>query len=250
MKEHKRKRQKACTAKKREEDNAEVKEHQRKRQKACMAKKREDDNAEVKEHQRKRQKACMAKKRNHDNGQVKKDQAKRSRLCLNKKRLEDPENVKANQNERQQRHREVKTKSDRLKEFREATKHAAVFICTCCQQRMFHANVQLYTDTLQKDINAKKSGHTEACVEREIETSLNGETKVYICKTCVRHKRNKKLPPMSAKSDRAPKGWSSMGGLAKRRQTATDGADGTADSVPENRYEIGRILFSRALVDS
>ena len=112
--------------------------------------------------------------------------------------MEDPEKVKAAQNERQQRHRDVKTRSDRLREFREATKDTAVYICTCCQQRMFHANVQLYTDTLQKEINAKKPGHTKACVEHNIETVLNGEKKVYICKTCVRHMRKKKLPPMSA----------------------------------------------------
>ena len=90
--------------------------------------KRAEDNEEVKKQQRKHQKASMAKKRDHDNGQAKKDQAKRSRLCLNKKRLEDPEKVKADQNERQQRHREVKTKSDRLKEFREATKHTAIYM--------------------------------------------------------------------------------------------------------------------------
>ena len=92
----------------------------------------------------------------------------------------------------------LKNTSDRLKEFREATKHNAVFICTCCQQRMFHSNVQLYTDTLKNEINGMKPGHTEACVEKEIRTCLNGEEKTYICKTCVRHMRKKKLPPMSA----------------------------------------------------
>ena len=63
---------------------------------------------------------------------------------------------------------------------------------------MFHSNVQLYSAELKTDITSKKPGHIEACVQREIKTHLNDETKIYICKTCVRHMRSKKIPPMSA----------------------------------------------------
>ena len=63
---------------------------------------------------------------------------------------------------------------------------------------MFHSDVQLYTDGLKRDINDKKAGHTELCVERSIKTCLNGEEKIFICKTCVRHMKKKKIPPMSA----------------------------------------------------
>ena len=184
--------------KKREEDNEGVKEQQRKDQDASSIKRSGEDNEGVKEQQRKRQDASRTKRRAHDKVKVKRAQVKHSRLCLNKKRLENPEIVKADQNERQLRHRDVKNTSDRLKEFREATKHNAVFICTCCQQRMFHSNVQLYTNKLKHEINSMKPGHTQTCVEKEITTCLDGEKKTYICKTCVRHMRKKKLPPMSA----------------------------------------------------
>ena len=160
--------------------------------------KRAEDDAKVKKQQRQHQGASMSNKRLSDNDKVKEEQIKRSRLCRNKKKLDDPERAKAEQNEQQQRHRKVNNRSDRLKEFREATKYAAIFICTCCQQRMFHSNVQLYTQALKDKINALKSGHTDACVQREIEIRIEEDNKTYICKTCVGHMRKKKLPPMSA----------------------------------------------------
>ena len=198
VKEQQRIRQEECRIKKRKQDNVKVKEQQRIHQEESMLKKRAEDNAKVKEQQRKHQEESMTKKRAQDNEKVKGDQIKRSRLCLSKKRLENPEKVLEDQNARQQKHREVKNKSDRLKEFREATKHAAVFICTCCQQRMFHSNVQLYTDVLKTDINAIKAGHTEKCVEQPIKTCLNEDEKIFICKTCVRHMKKNNIPPMSA----------------------------------------------------
>ena len=46
-----------------------------------------------------------------------------------------------------------------------------------------------------------KAGHFRDCVETDIETAINGNTECYICKTCMNHMRNKKLPPMSAKNN-------------------------------------------------
>ena len=63
---------------------------------------------------------------------------------------------------------------------------------------MFHSNVQLYTQALKDKINELKPGHTDVCVQKEIEIRIDGEKKTYICKTCVGHMRKKKLPPMSA----------------------------------------------------
>ena len=69
-------------------------------------------------------------------------QAKRKRLSLGKKRAEDNKKVKLDQNKRQKNVRAINTAQDRLKNFREATKYNAIFICTCCHQRMFQSNVQ------------------------------------------------------------------------------------------------------------
>ena len=38
----------------------------------------------------------------------------------------------------------------------------------------------------------------ETCVERVITTHIDGEETTYICKTCLKHIKKKKLPPMSA----------------------------------------------------
>ena len=122
----------------------------------------------------------MQKQREEDNAKVKESQNKGYRLCLRKK------------------HRDVISKSDRLREFREATKYTAVFLCTCCHQRMFHSNVQLYTAELINNINSKKPGLVDACIQKRIITQINGEMKTYICKTCIKHMNNKKIPPMSA----------------------------------------------------
>ena len=198
VKEQQRKRQKASMEKKRAHDNGKVKEQQRRRQEASMEKKRVHDNENVKEQQRKRQEASMEKKRVHDNEKVKEEQVKRSKLSRAKKQLLNPEKIRADQNSRQQKHREVRSKHDRLRQFREASMYADVFICTCCQQRMFHSNVQLYTDALKIRINNSKPGHTRKCVEYEIRTYLNGKEEIYICKTCLKHMKKHKLPPMSA----------------------------------------------------
>ena len=93
--------------------------------------------------------------------------------------------------------RRVESSNDRLKEFRETTKYAAIFICTCCHQRMFHTNVCLFTTTLENNIDSKKIGHVAACIESRIPTRIDGEDKYYLCKTCLRHMQNKKMLPMS-----------------------------------------------------
>ena len=198
FKEQKRKHQEEWIQKKRSEDYVKVKEQQKERKEVCMKKKRLEDNARVKEQQRKHQLESMSKKRAHDYSNVKEGQNRRSRLCRAKKNTENSKKLKEEECRRQQKHREVKNENDRLRAFREATKYCAVFICTCCQQRMFHSNVQLYTAELRKEIEDKKPGHINACVQREIETRLNDETKIYICKTCIRHMRSQKIPPMSA----------------------------------------------------
>ena len=62
---------------------------------------------------------------------------------------------------------------------------------------MFKSNVQQYTDKLKEDINKKKPGHTNDCIENIIYTKRNGKNECYICLTCLRHLKNKKMPPMS-----------------------------------------------------
>ena len=133
-----------------------------------------------------------------DNEKVKLDQKKMKAASMETLRADDEEQVKHDQNIRQRKHRRVMNRSDRLKEFREATMYNAIFICTCCQQRMFHSNVRLYTEDLKKEINRIKQGHIKRCVEKVVSTWITGQRRTYICLTCVKHMKNMKLPPMSA----------------------------------------------------
>ena len=95
---------------------------------------------------------------------------------MQKKRKEDNQKIKNDQTKRVRIH--VASKSERLKAFREATMYNAIFICTCCQQRMFQSNVRLYTDELKEEINGKMHEHISNCVEKEIPTWINCQ-KIY-----------------------------------------------------------------------
>ena len=150
-----------------------------------MAKQRAADEDKVKEDQNKWKKASMIRQRAEDEDKVKEEQNKRSRLCLSKKKADNHKQVKEDQNSRQQKQRRILNKGDRLKMFREATMYNAIFICTCCQQRMFHSNVRLYTNGLEDEINKIKPGLIQDCIEATIPTYVNGKVEIYICLTCV-----------------------------------------------------------------
>ena len=87
-----------------------------------------------------------------------------------------------------------------MREFKEATKYNAIFICSCCHRRLFHSSVDIITQKLKDRINEKKAGHFRDCIDMEIETAINGRTDCYICKTCISHMKAKKMPPMSVKN--------------------------------------------------
>ena len=88
-----------------------------------------------------------------------------------------------------------------MKEFKEATKYNAIFICSCCHRRLFHSNVEIITQKLKEKINERKDGHFRDCMEMEIETPINGNNDCYICKTCLAHMKSRKMPPMSVKNN-------------------------------------------------
>ena len=82
----------------------------------------------------------------------------------------------------QKKRRKLCSAQDRLKEFKEATKYNAIFICSCCHRRLFNSNVEIITENIKNKINGKKAGHFRNCVESEIETPINGTNDSYICK--------------------------------------------------------------------
>ena len=165
-----------------------------------MAKQRAEDEEKVKKDQIDRKVKSRANQRAEDEEKVKKDQKTRSKLCRLKRKAEDHNKLKEDQNAWQQKRRKIENEFDRLQDFKIATLHNAIFICTCCHQLMFKSNVRLYTPELANQVNSKKQGHTENCIQELISTIINGEKKYFICLTCVNHMKNKKIPPMSTKN--------------------------------------------------
>ena len=129
-------------AKQKEDDDQQVKEKQNKWKAKSLAKQREDDYQKVKCSQNNRKAKCLAKQKEGDDLQVKEKQNKWKRLSRNKRKLADPEGLAKYENEAQKKKRRLWTAEDRLREFKEATKYNAIFICSCCHRRLFHSNVQ------------------------------------------------------------------------------------------------------------
>ena len=138
---------------------------------------------------------------------MKDDQNKRKKLSRNKRKLSDPVGLANYENQIKKKKRRLWTAADRLREFKEATKYNAIFICSCCHRRLFHANVEIITHKLKDVINQTKYGHYRDCVGSDIETPINGKNDCYICKTCIGHMKGGKMPPMSVKSN-LQKRWS------------------------------------------
>ena len=90
---------------------------------------------------------------------VKLDQTERTKLSRNKRKSDNPGALSSYEKEVQKKKRRLWSASDRLKEFKEATKYNAIFICSCCHRRLFYSNVEVITDRLKSTINEKKPGH-------------------------------------------------------------------------------------------
>ena len=180
VKESQNRRNKDCMDRQRALNESKVKECQNKRKKYSMDMQRALNESKVKESQNKRKKDCIDKQRAQDESKVKETQNKHSKLSLQKRKAEDHQKLKDNQNTRQEKCRRVINECDRLRDFKNATKYNAMFICTCCHQRMFQSNVQLYSPDLKNDIYEKNPGHTETCIDEEIQTRINGQDKCHI----------------------------------------------------------------------
>ena len=90
------------------------------------------DEQKMKEQRRNEEAARRQKLRAADEHKVKEQRRNEKAAKRQKLRAVDEEKVKHDQNKWQRNHRNVMNKSDRLRQFREATMFNAIFICTCC----------------------------------------------------------------------------------------------------------------------
>ena len=178
-------------------DNETFKSEQTKRKAISNANLRSTDSEKFKSEKAKSKANSDAHLRALDNETFKSEQAKRKRLSRNKKKDYDPRLLAARENEAQKKRKINWNEKDRLRNFMEATKYNAIFICNCCHRRLFHETVEIMTQKLRMIINAKKNGLIEKCLGERIETPINGNHDTYLCKTCITHMKAGNIPPMS-----------------------------------------------------
>ena len=178
-----------------------AKENNAHHQRIHQAKMMKLDKNKAKEKHAKKQRIHIARLKEKDPVHLKQTQVKKNRLHISKRKSQNHDNLKSDQTTRQQKHRKIANAADRLNAFKESTLHNAIFICTCCHQRMFKSNVRIFTSELVEQINSKKTGLIDLCIEYPtIPTKIDGQNKSYICLTCVKHMKNQKMPPMSTKN--------------------------------------------------
>ena len=105
------------------------------------------------------------------------------------------------QNQRKQNRSELQ----RLKNFRSATRHGPIFVCSSCEQKMFRNGVckldtPLKEKLKEKNVEIYDKVFAHDLIPITIHDCQNEEptTDFYLCFTCKKHLKNGKLPPMSA----------------------------------------------------
>ena len=94
----------------------------------------------------------------------------------------------------------------RARKFKRAVMLADIFICSCCERRLFEQNVIALGD-LREKVESKKAGLFDRCIPVLKEKALvcitiNGRTTEnhYICHACKGHLLKGKMPPMCAEN--------------------------------------------------
>ena len=179
-------------------NNERLKRQQREYEKKSIAAMRALDNENVKQKQKCRKVKSRKELRAVDYEKFKRQERIYKGKSLFKKRAQDNNKVKLDQKILQENHRNINTAQDRLKNFKEATKFNAIFICTCCHQRMFESNVQVFSETFKNDITKRFPDIIRQSVTEPYIISIkDGKKECFICKTCIKYLKLNKMPPMS-----------------------------------------------------
>ena len=108
---------------------------------------------------RQRKRISIEKAKLDDIELVKEKERKKKRLSRKKAVSKLPtENPAPGKGNCQNRTQEKLTRLQRLKIFKHAVKFGAIFICSCCHQRLFQNGVTVITNTTRSFIEGKKIG--------------------------------------------------------------------------------------------
>ena len=156
-----------------------------------------------KEKERKRKATYRENLRLEDDQLVKEKERKMKRQQrLSRKKFKSnlfTENLVPGEEKCDRRPQEKLTRLQRLKMFKHAVKFGAIFICSCCHQRLFQNGVTKITDTTRSLIEGKKFGLFDAAI-KEVVQNIGGKLESYLCHTCKRTLTRGKMPSMSVEN--------------------------------------------------
>ena len=230
-----RKRKAESRARKKASNPEEFRENNKKEVMESRARKKASNPEEFKENQKKEKMVSRARQREKDEILLKINQNKWKQKSLDAHREENYPEVKTGQNQKTAKFRakrvaqgwptsvesgpfvfkrqKLESANDRLKQFREATMTGADYICVSCHIRCFKQSVVKLSESMEEKIDSNfpdeewisdRNLVTRIQIQREnlkVPKSYKSTDDYcgdrFICNTCLRYLRKKKLPPCS-----------------------------------------------------
>ena len=174
------------------------KENKRKREHEERKKKEDPEGFKAKVNERKKKQETKEKVEDLKSFKEKRNKKKRAHNV--KKKNEDPEKFKAKGNEWKRKSSNNVNAAQRLIRFKQKVQYGPIFVCSCCEQKLFENQVKLLTDELRKTIDEVDPGIREHCIEEEIEVEIGNEKYTYLCNSCLTYLKKGKLPKLCVKN--------------------------------------------------
>ena len=203
--------EKARKERRKEENEEEFLEKQRNQQQARKLRRKEENEEEFLQKQRDQEQARKRRRKDEDENGFLENHRGQEQVRKKRRKDQDADGFLENQRgQKQASRRRSKEKQKgaigRARKFRRAIMLADVFICSCCERRLFEQNVIAMGD-LREKVEDKKAGLFDRCIpvlkERAlVSITINGKKNEshYICHACKGHLLKGKMPPMCAEN--------------------------------------------------
>ena len=203
--------QQARKLKRKEENQEEFLKKQRGQEAARKGRRKEENEERFLEKQRGQEKARKRKRKDEDEEGFLENHRGLEQVRKQRRKDEDSEGfleTQRGQKQASRRRRKEKQKGaiGRARKFRRAVMLADIFICSCCERRLFEQNVVALGD-LREKVETKKAGLFDRCIpvlkeKALVSITINGRKTEchYICHACKGHLIKEKMPPMCAEN--------------------------------------------------
>ena len=202
---------KASMQQSRSEDLEGFLEKQRGKQQARKGRRKDEDAEGFLEKQRVQQQARKERRKAEDEEGFLEKQRVQQQARKGKRKAEDKEGFQAKHRKEERIRRSGRLQKQRgaigrARRFSRAIMLADIFICSCCERRLFEQNVVALGD-LKEKVETKKAGLFTRCIpvlkdKALVSFTINGKTTEnhYICHACKGHLLKGKMPPMCAEN--------------------------------------------------